>query len=87
VRSLVIAFVLGTLAVGLTAYGVATVVLIVAVADGWGSFDVALGPLVLVALERDASGEVTTMGAGLAAVALVGGVLNLVGALALRRRA
>ena len=86
-RSLVIAFVLGTVAVALTAYGLATAALIVAQADGWNSFEVAFGPLVFVALERDPSGDVSTIGPGPGVVAIAGGLLNAAGAFALRRRA
>ena len=86
-RTLLIAFLLGTVAVGLVAYGVATAVVMLALAEGWSSFRVAVGPLVLVDVERTARGDdVSTFGPALAVVAVLGGAVNAAGAPLLRRR-
>lgn len=79
------AFLLGTAAIGGTAYVIAAAAALVAAATAT-SLDAALGPLVLVAVEQRSGETVTTLGAGLLAVALAGGLANLVAALTLERR-
>jgi hypothetical protein len=79
------AFLLGTVAIGGIAYVIAAAAALAAAATAT-SLHAALGPLVLVVVEQRSGETVTTLGAGLVGVALVGGVANLVAALALERR-
>lgn len=79
------AFLLGAAAIGAAAYVITAAAALVAAATAT-SLHAALGPLVLVAVEQRSGETVTTLGTGLVAVALVGGVTNLVAALALDRR-
>ena len=80
------AFALGTLAVGVLAYAGAAALAVGAQAAGQ-SLAVALGPLVVVSVEREASDAVTTFGPGLLVVATLGGLVNLAAARLIRRRA
>ena len=79
------AFVLGTVAVGVVAYAVVAALAVMAQAGGH-ALELALGPLVVVAVTRGDGATVTTIGPGLAAVALAGGLANLALALLLRQR-
>lgn len=79
------AFLLGVASVGCIAYVTAAAAGLVAAATAT-SLHAALGPLVLVSVEQRAGETVTTLGVGLAALALAGGAANLVAAVALRRR-
>jgi hypothetical protein len=79
------AFVLGSVALGVFAYALAAA-LAVAAQSGGRELRIALGPLVVVAVSRDAATTVTTFGTGLAVLAVVGGLLNLAAAHFLRRR-
>ncbi len=86
-RPVVIAFVLGAVAVAIAA-SVAGLVLGIAAQSGhWHDFRVALGPLTFLSFDRLSSGTSTTFGNGLAVVSLAGGALNALGAAVLRRRA
>jgi len=85
-RTVVIAFVLGTLAVGVVASIGGLALGIAAQAGGWSSFRAGIGPLVLVSYERTAAASATSFGAGLPLLALAGGVLNAIGAGVLSRR-
>ena len=85
-RTVVIAFVLGAVALG-TALSVAALVLgIVAQSGGWVSFRVALGPVLFLSFERLPGETSTTFGNGLLLLALAGGALNALGAALLQRR-
>jgi len=85
-RSVVVkALALGTVAAGLIAYALAAAGAVLAQAGG-RTLDVHLGPLVLVAVERVGATTATTFGSGLLAVALLGGVVNALLAVALARR-
>ena len=86
-RPLVIAFVLGAVAVGITVLVAALVLGIVAQSGGWESFRVALGPVPFFSFERVPGEASTTFGNGLFLLALAGGALNALGAALLRRRA
>jgi len=86
VRSLVIAFLLGSFAVAITLYAAGFVLGILAQDGGWSSFRIAAGPLVFFTFERTKDMTSTTFGAGLALVAVAGGVANALGAGFLRRR-
>lgn len=79
------AFLLGAAAVGSTAYVVAAAAALAASTAG-ASLQAALGPLLLVSVEQRTGETVTTLGPGLVALALAGGVANLVAALVLRHR-
>ena len=85
-RTLVIALLLGGLAVAI-ALSVAGLVLgIVAQNGDWSSFRVAIGPVVFFAFERSRNVTSTTFGSGVPLAALGGGLVNAVGAGFLRRR-
>jgi hypothetical protein len=79
------AFGLGGAAAAAVAYVFAATAGLVAAAAGL-ELTLALGPLVLVAVELEGPTTATTIGGGLAAVALAGAVANLIGAAVLRRR-
>ena len=86
-RRLVIAFALGTAALAVLVGVAGLAAGVAADAAGWGSFRVALGPLVVVDFERVGRGSETTLGAGVAVVALAGGAANAgAAALLLRER-
>lgn len=86
-RRLVIAFALGTAALAVLVGVAGLAAGVTADAAGWGSFRVAFGPLVVVDFERVGRGSETTLGSGVAVVALGGGVANaLAAALLLRGR-
>ncbi len=85
-RPLVIALLLGSLAVAITLFAAGFALGIVAQSDGWPSFRVAAGPLTFFAFERTKDMTSTTFGAGLPMAAVAGGVLNALGAGFLRRR-
>lgn len=78
-------FVLGGAATVVVAYVFAAAAGLVAAAAGV-ELRLALGPIVLVAVEVEGSTTATTIGAGLAAVTLVGAVANVIAAAMLRRR-
>ena len=80
------AFALGAIAVGLLAYAAAAA-LAVAAQAARRSLAVAVGPLVVVSVEREATAAVTTFGVGLIVIALIGGLANLGAAQLIRRRA
>lgn len=79
------AAVLGAVAAGLVAYACA-VALAVLAQSGGRALDVRVGPLVLVAVERTGEGTTTTFGSGLLVAALLGGIANVLLAVALARR-
>lgn len=85
-RPLVIAFLLGFVALALVAYGCAAAVAILADAEDWEPFRLALGPVLALEFERTGAGSATTFGPGLALAGLAGGVLNVAVAGLLRRR-
>jgi hypothetical protein len=80
------AFLLGAVAVALLAYVTAATVAMAAQAAG-RSLEVALGPVVLVAVSRDGATTVTTFGGGILLLAVAGGLANAAAAGLLRRRA
>lgn len=80
------AFAFGAIAIGVLAYAGMAALAVATLAAG-RSLAVGLGPLVFVAVERDASAGVMTFGSGLAAVAIVGGLANVASARLIRRRA
>jgi hypothetical protein len=80
------AFLLGALAAGLVAYALAAAAAITVQAAGH-TLEIAVGPIVLVAVVEQGGAVVTTFGTGLALVALAGGIVNLLAANVLRRRA
>jgi hypothetical protein len=86
-RPVVIAFVLGAVAVGMAVSIAGFALGVVAQSGGWDSFRVALGPLVFLSFERLPHETSTTFGSGLVLLALAGGALNAVGAALLSRRA
>lgn len=79
------AFALGCLGAGVAVYAlVAAAVLALGSAGVTGR--AVLGPVLLAAIERDGADQVTTLGPGLALVAIAGGVLNAGAAALLGRR-
>ena len=80
------AFVLGAVAFGILAYAGAASLAVATQAAG-GSLRAGLGPIVVVSVETEGSLAATTFGSGLLLVAIVGGLLNLVAARLIRRRA
>lgn len=70
------AFLLGAVAAGILGYALAAVLAMASQAGG-RTLDVAAGPLVLVAVKIEGTTTATTFGAGLALVALAGGIVNL----------
>lgn len=85
-RALLIPFLLGAAALGITAGAAAVAVVIAAEAGGWDSFRAGLGPVLVVAFERSGKATAATFGPGIAVAAAVGGLLNAAGAALLRRR-
>jgi recombinational DNA repair protein (RecF pathway) len=85
VRRLVIAFAIGAAAFALLVAVAGLVAGVAADAAGWSSFRVALGPFVVVDFERVGRGSETTLGAGVAVVALAGGIANAAAAALLLR--
>ncbi len=84
-RALIRAFLLGALAIGLVAYALAAAAAVTAQAGG-RTLEIALGQLRMVSVVEEGSATVTTFGSGILVVALVGGLVNLAGAAAIRRR-
>ena len=79
------AFLLGAVAAGIIAYAVAAGFAIAAQAGGH-PLDIALGPVVIVSVSHEGRTAVTTFGAGLVLIALVGGLVNVVAARVIARR-
>ena len=84
-RTLVTAFLFGAAAVGGFAFVGALAVGIVADAGAWGSFRLAVGPIVFLTFERSAAETSTVFGPGLGLVPFVAGAANAVSAYVLRR--
>jgi hypothetical protein len=80
------AFVLGMLAAGVVTYAVAGALAVSAQVSG-RALELGLGPLHLVSVVTRGTATTTTFGPGLAVVAVLGGLLNLVAAWAVQRRA
>jgi hypothetical protein len=78
------AFLLGATAVGALAYALVATLALAAQADA-RSLDLALGPLRLVSVGEERGATITTFGPGVIALAVVGGLVNLVAARVLRR--
>lgn len=85
-RPLVIAFILGAVAIGIVAAAAGLAVGIVAQSGGWSSFRLGVGPIVFLSFERTAHATSTTFGGGLPLLALTGGLLNALGAGLVSRR-
>jgi hypothetical protein len=80
VRRLLIAFALGVTAAIVVEILAFVAVAIAADANGWSSFSVGGGPLLLLEFERAGRSTSTSFGAGMAVLALVAGALNAGGA-------
>lgn len=80
------AFLLGAIAVGILVYAGAASLAVATQAAG-GSLRIGVGPIVVVSVETEATTASTTFGSGLVAVAIAGGLLNLVAVRLIRRRA
>jgi hypothetical protein len=79
------AFLLGAAAVGAMVYAAATTVAL-AVAAAGGELALGVGPLVAVAVEPlPEGGSATTLGPGIAALAVAGGLINAAAAVVLSR--
>ena len=79
-RPVLTAFVLGLAVIGALAGAAAVTAAVVADAEGWASYRVSLGPLLLTAFERSGDDTAAAFGPGLFVVALAGGALNALGA-------
>ena len=84
-RRVVIAFAIGTAALAALVAVAGLVAGVTADAGGWSSFRVAIGPFVVVEFDRVGRGSETTLGAGVAVLALAGGVANAAAAALLLR--
>ena len=84
-RRVVIAFAIGTAALAALVAVAGLVAGVTADAASWGSFRVAIGPFVVVEFDRIGRGSETTLGAGVAVVALAGGLANAAAAALLLR--
>jgi hypothetical protein len=80
------AFLIGSVAAGVLAYGVAAGLAVVAQTGG-RSLELAIGPLRIVSVVLRPHETATTFGAGLLVLAVAGGVANLAVALWIARRA
>lgn len=85
-RPVLIAFLLGAVAVGIAVSVAGLALGVVAQSGGWDGFRVAIGPVVFLSFERLPRETSTTFGNGLFLLALAGGALNALGAALLRRR-
>lgn len=85
-RTVVIAFLLGGVAVALALLAAGFALGVAADAAGWGDFEIGIGAIVLLAFERNAGGSSTTFGTGILLAAAAGGVLNALAAAFLARR-
>jgi hypothetical protein len=85
-RTFVIGLVVGTAALSAVLYAAALALGVVADSNGFASFEWSLGPVTLFAFERAGRSTAMTVGAGLALIALAGGVLNGAAATWLHRR-
>ena len=81
-----IGFALGVVAALVVEVLAFVAVAIAADANGWSSFSVGDGPLLLLEFERREAVTTTTFGGGMALVAVVAGALNAAGAALLVRR-
>ncbi len=85
-RVLLKALAVGTAAAGVLVYAAAAALAVAVQAGTSAELHAAIGPLVLVAVERSGETTATTFGAGLPALAVAGGLLNALAALLLSRR-
>lgn len=81
-----IGFALGTVAALVVEVLAFVAVAIAADANGWSSFSVGDGPLLVLEFERREDVTTTTFGGGMAVVAVLAGALNAAGAALLVRR-
>ncbi len=84
-RRLVIAFAIGAAAIAALVAVAGLVAGVTADAADWRSFRVAFGPFVVVEFDRIGRGSETTLGAGVAVLALAGGLANAAAAALLLR--
>ena len=79
------AFLLGAVATGIVAYAIAAALAVAAQAGG-DPLDLSIGPVVIVSVVVEGKTAVTTFGAGLALIAIGGGLLNVLAARLIARR-
>ena len=79
------AFLLGAVAVGITAYALVAALAVTAQAGG-RALEIALGPLAILSVTHGGTSTVTTFGPGLVVLALAGGLANLAAAKLMRHR-
>jgi len=79
------AFLLGAVATGIVAYAIAAALALAAQAGG-DPLDLSIGPVVIVSVVVQGKTAVTTFGAGLALIAIAGGLLNVLAARVIARR-
>jgi hypothetical protein len=80
------AWLLGIAASAVILYATAASIGVTADVRGWGTFDLEVGPLPLLSFERDGASTSFELGTGLFALALAGGLANLLAAALVRRR-
>lgn len=85
-RTLLIAFLLGSVAVGIVLLVTGFAVGIAAQAGDWGNFRIGVGRVVALEFRRSPDGSSTTFGSGILIAAAVGGALNAAAAAFLSRR-
>ena len=85
-RRLLIPFAIGFAVVALVELVALFSVNLLADGNGWSSFELRLGPILLFVYERTARVSTLTFGSGVLLVALAGGALNAGGAAVLQRR-
>ena len=79
-KRFLIAWIVGTVSIGVLGYCLVLAVGLVAMIGEWDSFVIGFGPLRLVEHTRDDSGVSIGGGAGIVPLALLGGLLNGLGA-------
>ena len=85
-KRFLISWIIGTISIGLVGYGLVFAIGLVAAIAGWDSFAVGLGPLRFIEYTKEDSGFSTGGGSGIIPLALVGGLLNGLGAAYFRSR-
>ena len=85
-KRFLISWIIGTISIGLVGYGLVFAVGLVAAIAGWDSFAVGLGPLRFIEYAKDDSGFGIAGGDWIIPLALLGGLLNGLGAVYFRSR-
>ncbi len=86
VKTGLIAFVAGFLAVAALLYGISLALTVLADLQGWGSFRIGGGPFVVFEYVRTPTAEEALYGIGIVTIAALAGLLNALVALLMQRR-